>query len=348
MDRSIRLILNLLLVTTSFPLGLSAQGIQVSDSFGTLQGDETEIFGLIIGAAFVSPTQIAVLDGRMLNLRLYDKKGHFLSQTGRSGAGPGEFTVPEALVPMQGEVAVLDRGNARISTFGVSDGADLKLDAEIPLRFQPRDLCVVDGRFFLTTDTWEEAIVEVDRTGRVIQRFGTSPPPPSLPLDTPESLQAGLAFKARRGHLGCSEAGLTWGGSFFGSISHYSLDGTLVFQTSLPGFAPVAPELTERNTVRYSPQKGSSHTDGLTNIVHIDSMVMIQALRIDFEAREKRIVTWRLDLDTHVARQIPEITVWLRDTDATDVLLSREDPYPQVLLGQWTPATESDVNRRTP
>ena len=50
--------------------------------------------------------------GRILR---FDKEGRFIKQFGRSGAGPGEFSVPHALaMDSQGRLFVGDRGNNRI------------------------------------------------------------------------------------------------------------------------------------------------------------------------------------------------------------------------------------------
>lgn len=333
----IRLLLRTLLFVIVIPTSLFAQDIQITASFGKLDGDETEVFGKIQGAAFAGEDLFIVLDSRMLELRLLNANGTVLSHTGRFGEGPGEFSVPEALVPLPGGAAVLDRRNARITIYEISDSLTLEMKDEIPLSFQAWDLCFTEDRIFLASDSRDTPIIEINLDGEVVQAFGEAADPPRMPMDTPGSLRSSLDFQARRGRLDCSEAGLTWASIFFGGVSHYSLDGDELFSTSLPGFEPVSPQLTERRTVRYGPRKGVSYKDGVKNVVHLGRFVLVQALRIDYGARTRTIESWIVDLATGSANPYPGLGLLVRDVNGGMVLFSRDDPFPQLLLGTWHP-----------
>lgn len=314
---------------------LYGQDLVISNSIGELDGDLSEVFGFIKDAAFSQEGRILVLDSRMQELRLLDSLGALINSTGRSGAGPGEFTIPQAMVAFPGGAAVLDRGNARITYFAISDSLTLEIDHEVPLRFQAWDMCIASGRLFLASDNWATPVVEIDKSGQVIQKLGTAPPPPRLPLDTPASLRSGAEFMSRRGRLDCSERGVSWASINYGTIFLYSLDGDAVFSTSLPSFEPVSPQLTERRTVRYGPREGVSYQDAVRNVLLLGTNMLIQATRTDYSARERRLVNWMVDLESGQAEVISDLEAVVRAKQGKRVLLSREEPFPQLLLGVW-------------
>ena len=203
-------------------------------------------------------------------------------------------------------------------------------------------MCIASGRIFLASDNWATPVIEVDQSGQVIRRFGTAPPPPELPLDTPASLRSNAEFKARRGRLDCSEKGVSWASIHFGAITLYSLEGEEIFSTSLPGFEPVSPELTERRTVRYGPRKGISYMDAVRTVLILGNEMLIQANRTDYPAREHTSLGWIVDLESGEAEGISGLEGWVRAKQRKRVLLSRVVPFPQLLIGVWDLETQGE------
>ena len=139
-------------------------------------------------AHFNFPTDVAVRpdgwfyvsDGyRNTRVLRFDAQGHFLSQWGTRGTGPGEFDLPHGLaLDRTGRVYVADRSNARVQVFD-STGRFVA-DWHGPLLGRPYSVAVgPDGSVF-TVDGGDQPKAPPDRsgatrltaTGAVIERFG--------------------------------------------------------------------------------------------------------------------------------------------------------------------------------
>jgi len=311
-----------------------AQVLTLRDAFGKLEGPLHEVFGLVEDAAFIDQSLFAVLDSRMQNLRLVSEGGTVVASTGRAGRGPGEYFVPAALAVGSEGLLVLDRGNARITVYSV-DTSGFSLLREIPVRFQAWDICAVRDRIYLATDAWDTPIAEIASDGTVVRKFGEAVRAGRLPPDAPQSLHESLEYKSRVGNLDCSDLGLTWASSIAGKVMHYSLDGQLLAAWDLPGFEPVLPRFTARRTVQYGPRDGVTYVDDVENVTHVVDQVVVQATRTDFALQARSVMTWIVSPGTAAARPWPEVGVWLRDAMGLEALLSREDPFPQVLVGTY-------------
>ena len=135
---------------------------------------------------------------------------------------------------------------------------------------------------------------------------------------------------------------MSWTSTASGTILFYSLDGDEIFSTSLPGFEPVSPQLTERRTVSYGPRKGISYKDAVGSVLLLGNKILIQATRTDYSARELSIMSWVVDLESGQAEVISEMEGWVRDKEGKRVLLSRVEPFPQLLLGVWEIETQGE------
>jgi len=232
-------------------------------------------------------------------------------------------------------VVVLDRGNARLSFYRLSEGNQLVLSEDRSLGFQAWDLCTTDGRIFLASDAWETPVVEVTPDGVVLRRFGTTPVPTDLPMDMPRSLQESLLYRFRRGILDCSPSGVTWASRRSGVIYHFTLDGTEIFNTTIPGYSGTEPQLTERRTVRYGPAEGVTYVDTLLEVVHSPfDQVYVQYRRRDYEARTVASFSFVVDLGSQSSRMLPlgDDFGRMHEFDANVVLTSITDPFPQLLI----------------
>lgn len=61
------------------------------DTIGVLMGDSTEMFGNIFDAALLPSGELVVVDLLKRCVSVFDSRGQFIRQIGRSGSGPGEF-----------------------------------------------------------------------------------------------------------------------------------------------------------------------------------------------------------------------------------------------------------------
>jgi len=113
-------------------------------------------------------------------LYLYDADGSFLSQVGREGQGPGEFTSLRGVVVAPGDtVHVFDRGNQRVTVLS----PDLEVLDTRPLELQPWGAVVRlgSGQWILnsivnTTDRVGFPLHRVDSSGRIMESFGAATP----------------------------------------------------------------------------------------------------------------------------------------------------------------------------
>jgi peptidylamidoglycolate lyase len=114
----------------------------------------------------------------------FSADGHFLSDWGRKGNGPGEFDTPHSVVvDSQGRVYVADRGNARIQVFDrngrfVASWSSTELGRPWSLTIGPDNrLYVVDGGDAVADhpEQGHEKIMKLDLGGKILaqwSRFG--------------------------------------------------------------------------------------------------------------------------------------------------------------------------------
>lgn len=80
-------------------------------------------FGRIVSATRLSDGRIAVFDGMANELRFFDAQGRFVSRTGGSGGGPGEYKSVAWMRRLAGDSLMLYDASARRVTVLAPDGA---------------------------------------------------------------------------------------------------------------------------------------------------------------------------------------------------------------------------------
>jgi hypothetical protein len=231
------------IVENAGPKWRAGQGWRVEATpllqIGELDGDEPYVFSSIGGAARLSDGSIVVADGRSRQLRFFDSAGEHVRTIGRLGAGPGEFQIIAALLPLVGDsLLVVDPASRRISIAHATAGVvrSLRMPDSLTV-FRPLGLAgeqsvfgysalvesgVSGGRDSL--DVWE---LRLDGTGgRRIARL------------------AGQSREYARGFGPMPAIALTTDGFWYGSgdtyeFRHHTLDATLERITRMP-HTPVA------------------------------------------------------------------------------------------------------------
>ncbi len=116
------------------------------------------------GAATISGERVAVLHRE--GVRIFDSGGHFQTQFGRPGTGPGEFSTPFDLVTVGDSLVVFDVGSRRITVFS-PNGELIAVTPPLEPARDPSLLSVLDdGSFLVTDDLWEgrpEEFIQIDR-----------------------------------------------------------------------------------------------------------------------------------------------------------------------------------------
>lgn len=98
----------------------------VVDTIGCDGPDTSQVFGLLRSAEWTPDGRIAVLDMHRGAVQLFSADGVELSRLGRSGEGPGEFSIPGTMTVLgDGSIAVADLVGGKVVFFG-SDGTLLR------------------------------------------------------------------------------------------------------------------------------------------------------------------------------------------------------------------------------
>jgi len=138
------------------------------------------------GGTGISVTGVEVMDGLVYATDAYQvvvftTEGELVRQFGRPGTEWGELDRPNGLgVTRDGVVVVADSNNNRVQAL-TNDGTPqwvtgkpvVELGERVDNEFGlPRDVTITRDGSILVIDTFEFEIVELDRTGNVINRFG--------------------------------------------------------------------------------------------------------------------------------------------------------------------------------
>jgi hypothetical protein len=134
-------------------------------------GPGHEVFSYMLDIAVDSAGNLLILDEDNPTIRAFDARGRFVDVAGRRGAGPGEFRRPWTVgLGVDGRIDVLDPGNARISTYRLSDN-ELRYSHDTPITFSAIDICLLGSRRYLLA---REGLLlrEVNAAGRIVREFG--------------------------------------------------------------------------------------------------------------------------------------------------------------------------------
>ena len=191
---------------------------------------------------------VYVLDIGTLELMAFDPLGRKRWVVGSKGNGPGQFVQPVDLtVASNGDIAVLDPGNGRISFF--APGGTFRRSIAAPGAVQASSLCITrDSRMHLWVARPATDILTLDGTGKAIVQRSL---PWRVPPRSPEFLRS--AFFARGTPSNeCAFATLFAFG--VGRLSSTGVATTSYIETLAP--PKLVQERLESGTVRTSMTEG--------------------------------------------------------------------------------------------
>ena len=90
-------------------------------AIGAVEGGPIE-FGSIRSLLLDSAGTLIVVDSRSRTVSEFDSTGALVRQIGREGAGPGEYRSPYSVAWLDGNLALLDPGNTRVTLFNRDHG----------------------------------------------------------------------------------------------------------------------------------------------------------------------------------------------------------------------------------
>ena len=257
-------------VTLTAPVagsGQSAEPGELRFKLGVAEGSASELFGEVSGIEVDAAGRLYVMDRMENRIRVYGPDGGFLTQAGREGAGPGEFSyIAASSITDDGILLIADPGNGRVSRLRLTDGGTLMTEAVIPLGFPPTDVCALGERLYVlrrpTIVGPEESglIQEIDGSGRIVRTFGE-------PLRTPEKDQRAIGewnHMLNTGSIACDPATGTvlFARTYEPTLEAFDADGRRRWGRVLEGFSRIKFTLAlGRHCCSYGPdpELGSNH-----------------------------------------------------------------------------------------
>jgi hypothetical protein len=151
---------------------------------GTIDGEESYQFGMIMSLDVDSDGNIYVLDFQSREVKAFDGNGQFLRRMGRPGSGPGELGISTSVFVQGDSVGVMDAGNRRVQWFspdGVQAGSFSLPTLAMNLQNLPtnRQLVVqhrnMPGSTLQASLLMTSVLVRHDRSGEVLDTIFTLP-----------------------------------------------------------------------------------------------------------------------------------------------------------------------------
>lgn len=302
-------------------------------TIGSEDEEGPTLFSGITGVVLDRAGFMYVLDHGSFSVRAFDRTGKFVSQVGRSGRGPGEFTQPFTILhDGDSTLYVADNVNG-VSVFRARAG-QMTFLRSWGRTLAPRALCILDGRLMLAGWSNGKMLHELDDAGNADRSFGDG-----LSSDTNAVVRAyensatvALSCDERSGNIIVAQRAAS-------RVVSYSSTGAKRWSLDLPFYRGTWFFESKRPVAGITTVYGEDVT---TSMFHVSpSRLVLQVLRWN---RVKRtpgqrgkdasdiagIRTFLIDAESgrllSVSKDAPQLRSW-RDGTAIEVAT---EPYPMV------------------
>ena len=233
---------------------------------GVADGPENQMFGMVVDAVTDSRGYTYVLDRYATHLNVYAPDGAFVTATGRSGEGPGEYGYPLAIERAGGGlIHALDLRNTRIYAYRLQ-GNELVLVRSTRVPYWIVDFCVLEGIYYALGYQPGGIIHELDQEGSVVRSFGKPF------IEDPAGLE-----DVDTGELICIADPATFvvAAAQVPLVRRYSSAGELVWSTTLKGFNRLTIESLPNGRRRFSAPEGGGIPDVTVTASHLGRGVLL-------------------------------------------------------------------------
>lgn len=262
------LLVTLVIQVTHAAAQTSTVGVTPIGSIGVEAGNPQQEFGNIEDVGVDEAAGVLLVVDR-LNYRLlaFTRAGRFIAQTGRAGAGPGEFRYAGSVAVRNRSVYVLDRGSGRISTFTVAADS-FALQETIRLPFQVHDMCMLNGDLFVLGYNQRHLVHRLDSsTGKVDLSFGR-------PFRDDDPVMAALTSF---GIMTCDEPtrSLYVTANSIPTVRRYAHSGRQVWEASVPKVSSTITR-TAKGGIMYSPPSDANSEVTVSIVVAPGGRLLVQ------------------------------------------------------------------------
>lgn len=301
---------------------------------GSLEGEESELFGSLTGASILADGRFLVMDSQGSRVALFDEGGEHLSSISSTGEGPGELQLPTALaVSKNRNIFVMDRLLGRISRFAL-EGNHFEFEEMWPAPSMPQGVCVSDGALWVGVLREGRLAHRMGEDGTLEEAVGDAPDVPEM-RDLGDLGELLVYPQLVRPVIHCDDgAGLM----ILVSGSHplvqaYRSSGDRLWSMEMPDFTSFQSRQTETGGVTHSshPERGSHFATGV--VPWDDEHVLVQyEIRWENGEREPGVDSRLVEVATGAmvgrSMELPRILAGRGDR----FLIEGSEVFPEVIL----------------
>lgn len=267
---------------------------------GSLDGDESGVFGSLTGASLLADGRFLVVDSQGGRVALFDRSGEHLSSISSSGEGPGDLQFPSAhVVSEDRDLYVMDRLLGRLSRFAL-EGDHFEFVEMWRAPSLADGVCVSDGEIWIGGLREGRLAHRMGEDGTLEEAVGDAPDIPEM-RDLGELGELIVYPQLVRPMMRCDD---DVGVMLLVSSSHprvqaYHDSGDRLWSMEMPGFTSFQTRQTETGGVTHSmhPERGSHFAAGI--VPWDDEHVLIQyAIRRESGDQESGMDSRLIDLAT--------------------------------------------------
>lgn len=331
-----------LITRDSLPTGLSPTVLETwRETRDALLGASTELqlgaedsgpdaFGRVWDVAVAGPVgRLAVLDEIDQVIRVFDRSGRFIGQTGGIGDGPTEFRYANGIEVLgDGRLVVSSRGSVQLKVLAESESG-WELDATVQLPAGPDDLCSTpDGRVLVSgykregnTLVHEVAVAE----GFTNQDYADGYVADHWLIE--DQLGSGrLACAEAHGVVAFAYELLPW-------VRAFDLKtGRLLWSAGIEDFLPPMVVSRVRSDGRHAVRRGRTKVEDIVAALHVASSdhLLLQVSRFHANERQVDVRSYLLDVATGQGASLGDHLPAVVSTFPGGYVAVFEDPFPRL------------------